>query len=588
MLENNGSDGGGSSRGSKKYLANKFGRAFDTILEDYNPDKYIDDENLYIPRIHQDKVDAYNAYAIKEAHFEYEKSLNIQPLTHSDSIILPTYRERWLAYLLSMQWDRVYLVLFSIWCILYGITMDKYLIQLSHYTSHVNVTQSQILTIISILPIFMLITALIPCLTVCVTMLTCHQSLKKSSITTMQHWSIVAIFLSQFIEFNYHEFKSLFYHHNSNRIQPLPVVQHNGAPGLDVQVPRQDGLNGNIREVDQVEDGVEGSVVDLENRRMCNESHQNKQIVPLDNSDNHKFNEERRQSMMDSTLLVHQDIDRDKAEIPDLNMDMEVNKVYPRSMFVETGEFVANLRRNMEEQQVQNEKLRKFKLQRQREQALIKDPSIKEWTCLTCNRFNSEPVLGYHDDALFVVEGDEICPRVFMKQMEHSVPKPICAHCMTPYDYAPPDCSRHIFPQKGNKITAFANYPIPHHHQQQQAGVNVTTSWYQRIRRFIKPSKFQRIEFRLPMDWRLPLYLSSQLPEPLRYDIQGPSYSLGEVVECRVQKLEWTKAKILNDRNDGFYDIRYESGEEVRRILSYLLFISSHNILFDIGELCKF
>ena len=564
----------GSSRGSRRYLANKFGRAVDTILEDYNPDKYIDDENLYVPRIHRDKVDAYNAYAVNEAHFEYEKSLKIRPISHSDSIVIPSYREKLLFYLLSMHWDRIYLVLFTVWCIIYGVTIDEYFIRLSHYSSNANFTQFQILTVISILPILMLISALIPCLTVCCSMGLCHNMLKKTSIRTMRSWSIVAIFISQFLEFNYHEIQALLKYSKSNRIQPLPVVRDPMAPQLNDEDLNHHSNGPGTRDPARSPDGDVHSI-DIENPGVSNEGGQQRiaasVIFETDKAKAEDFE-------MKTEQLGHGD---DSREVPDMDssdFDVEVNKVYPRSMFIETGEFVAGLRQVIEEQENHNERNRKLKMKMKREQAILKDPRMKEWTCVTCNRFNFEPALGYHDEDLFVVEGDEICPRVFMKQMEHSIPKPICSHCMTPFDYIPPDCSRHLFPQKGNKITAFANYPIPHH---LRANVNLGIPWHQRMKRFIRPDTFRKINFRLPMDWRLPLYLSSQLPEPLRYEIQGPSFLLGEAIECRVQKLEWTKATIVNDRRDGYYDICYESGEEVGRHIE--IFVNPKIISFLIG-----
>ena len=564
-MENPGGDG--SSRGSRKYLANKFGRAVDTYLDDYNPDKYIDDENMYLPRIHREKVDAYNAFAMDQAHVEYEKSLKIQKFRRTDSSLRPSFRELFISSLLSMHWDRFYIILFTIWCILYGVTLDEYFMNLSYYNSTVKVSQSQILLFISILPILMLIAALIPCFTVCLTMLTCHHTLKKASIRTMQRWSIVAIFLSQFIEFNSHEFKPLFQFLKKNRIQPLPTAQHPLVPQPDVEAngpegsaadPLENTEHAAHRDVHRVSD-------DVEYHRRSDEGDQQRQSPSntVENVGDVVDNSSKRLTEKSTFGLLHHDMNES-------DLDAEVNKLYPKSMFIETGEFVAGLRQALEEQQGHDEIQRKLKLQMRRKQALLKDPRLKEWTCVTCNRFNSEPVHGYHDEDVFVVEGDEVCPRVFMKQMEHSTLKPICAHCMTPYDYIPPDCSRHLFPQKGNKITAFANYPIPHHHRTE---VNVGTTLYQRIKRLIRPNILQKIQFRLPMDWRLPLYISSQLPEPLRYEIQGSSFLLGEVIECRVQKLEWTKASIVKDHSDGFFDICYESGEEVGVIWLLLTFI---------------
>lgn len=47
-------------------------------------------------------------------------------------------------------------------------------------------------------------------------------------------------------------------------------------------------------------------------------------------------------------------------------------------------------------------------------------------------------------------------------------------------------------------------------------------------------------------DWRLPLYLASKFPDVARSSLlPGEFLEVGEIVECRVQKSDWNRARIL-------------------------------------------
>ena len=557
---------GASQRSSRKYLANKFGRVVDTLLEDYNPDKYIDDENLYVPRIHPDTVNVYNNWVLNHLVVESPNPLTSLPSSHSNSMILPSYSQRIVSLLVSMHWDKMYLLCLFLWCILFGLTLDKYLLEIFRYSPNSGIIQSQILLVISVFPMLMFISAIIPSLTVWVSFLTCHSTLRQIASRNVQNWSIVAIFLAQFLEFNSMELKLLLKMFQSKRVQPLHEAVKLSEAQLEVGSQNQSGHQTAHQEKHN-------------DQRLMPESADIENPVNISGSIDHDEVE----GITRVKPLSLQNTESLEITSPNSSRDESRDyPLYPPSMFAETGEFVARIRHVLQEKQSHDEKQRKHQLQLRRQQALLKDPRLVEWTCCTCNRHNSEPVHGYHEEDIFVVEDDEISPKVFMKQMEHSTPKPICSHCLTPYDYKPPDCSKHLFPQEGNRTSAFAHYPIPHNHH---SDANRSSSCFHLLRRTIRPSPYQRILYRLPMDWRLPLYLSSQLPEPLRYDLQGGSYAKGEVVECRVQKLEWTKGMIVNDHRDGYYDIRYESGEEVEFEVEMY---SARNFNGLLGELHQF
>ena len=54
-------------------------------------------------------------------------------------------------------------------------------------------------------------------------------------------------------------------------------------------------------------------------------------------------------------------------------------------------------------------------------------------------------------------------------------------------------------------------------------------------------------------------------PEPFRVVLAPDErYREGEIVECRQQKAAWTRAKILYVRFNNTYDVKYDTGDEVR------------------------
>ena len=58
-------------------------------------------------------------------------------------------------------------------------------------------------------------------------------------------------------------------------------------------------------------------------------------------------------------------------------------------------------------------------------------------------------------------------------------------------------------------------------------------------------------------DWRLRKFLSSKFPElPRQEKPPHEFYHVGEIVECKLQKSEWSRAKIILARPSHTYDIK--------------------------------
>jgi len=69
----------------------------------------------------------------------------------------------------------------------------------------------------------------------------------------------------------------------------------------------------------------------------------------------------------------------------------------------------------------------------------------------------------------------------------------------------------------------------------------------------------------LKNDWRLEKFVNSRFPELPRYVLKpGELHQIGEIIECRQQKFEWSRARIMNVHANNTYDIRYDPGDEIR------------------------
>jgi len=66
-------------------------------------------------------------------------------------------------------------------------------------------------------------------------------------------------------------------------------------------------------------------------------------------------------------------------------------------------------------------------------------------------------------------------------------------------------------------------------------------------------------------DWKLRLYVRDRFPEVPRF-VLGPedTFEDGDIVECRQQKSDWSRARVVKVRVNRLVDLKYDSGEEIR------------------------
>jgi hypothetical protein len=162
-------------------------------------------------------------------------------------------------------------------------------------------------------------------------------------------------------------------------------------------------------------------------------------------------------------------------------------------------------------------------------------------------------------------------------------------HCYTYADYKPPLGSAHLFPHNPNPHAAFYNYPK---YVAVQGGVKAGAGYrfVSILESFlfgIRNNATSKLAFN---DWRLRFYAADRFPEIPRQvlkvdkalaigasaeDLEGGAgdietgaeadpLEVGEIVECRLQKSEWSRCRIMNVRVMQMYDIKYDTGEELR------------------------
>jgi hypothetical protein len=202
----------------------------------------------------------------------------------------------------------------------------------------------------------------------------------------------------------------------------------------------------------------------------------------------------------------------------------------------------------------------------QRKEALVTD--WHEWKCLVCGQKNRRPrhPINLSFTPAFYEKG------VYLKKIhadlipDHDMPS--CSKCFTLANYQPRLCTAHIFPHYKHPYEAFNNYPevVPYRESTSKfkTFLNKTISCFFGQRNH--PDSRLMIN-----DWRMSIYLSSRFPLIPR-PIKDPNdlYEIGEIIECKKQKMNWSRGRIIESRGmstgNHVYDIIYDTGDEIRLI----------------------
>jgi len=196
-----------------------------------------------------------------------------------------------------------------------------------------------------------------------------------------------------------------------------------------------------------------------------------------------------------------------------------------------------------------------------REERKVKDWA--EWKCVVCKRKNRRP---RYPAPAFQVGFDtkgEFYKRVFaIITPDKKMPR--CTKCFSYMDYQPPMGSAQMFKHYGRQYNAFENYPKTVRIQSALLPTPLDQT-YNEVMSFFFGRRNNMSSKLLYNDWRLRLWAASKVPEnPRPIKPIDELFEVGEVIECTLQKSEWSRARIFVAHDTRCYDIRYDSGEEIR------------------------
>ena len=224
------------------------------------------------------------------------------------------------------------------------------------------------------------------------------------------------------------------------------------------------------------------------------------------------------------------------------------------------------LRRKKELKRLKKEKKEQRRKAREAAAVVVEEPDpieYMEWTCTVCSKFNKlprHPEVGA--DVIFGESG--VYYKRMYAQIQHRRDMPTCVKCHTYADYKPPEGTAHLFPHNPNPHAAFENYPpsIEIHSGLKIDKLSIYTNHVKSFLFGLRNSMESKV---MKNDWRLRKFVMDRFPEVPKQKLQpGESYELGEIIECRQQKFEWTRARIIQVRTNRTYDIRYDYGDEIR------------------------
>lgn len=114
-------------------------------------------------------------------------------------------------------------------------------------------------------------------------------------------------------------------------------------------------------------------------------------------------------------------------------------------------------------------------------------------------------------------------------------------------------CNKHLITDIPEPYAAFQNYPV--------SVPRLPRHWLLRAYDLVMSFFFGRRNHPdsklMTNDWRMSIYLSSMFPEIKRHTKKPEEfYQIGEIVECKLQKSDWCRARITDAKSSRAYDIK--------------------------------
>lgn len=198
-----------------------------------------------------------------------------------------------------------------------------------------------------------------------------------------------------------------------------------------------------------------------------------------------------------------------------------------------------------------------------------------EWMCIVCgleNKKSKSSLIESHPNLVFGSIGQYYIRNYVTIQIQKDF-HPKCEKCFTSCNYQPNASTLHLFPRSKQQFNTFANYPKTPH---SNLHPHLLRRCYNKIVSCLFGIRNDQESKLLFNDWRLYKYIASILEEvPRPSKSMNDFYQLGEIIECQLHKVDWTRARVIKVHENRLYDIHYTSGETLRYVDEKLLRLPS-------------
>lgn len=553
-------------------------------------DKYVDDISLYKPRIprgqryeHWKKIN--NLNLPKKQHIVDKDCWMSQELGVKYSYTaFPAPVRYAVHFCTSNYWDHFYINMLIIWLILIVFFVDGWA---KHYIP-ILVTMNAGNALVLLPPLAAFMTQLFPLFGTVLLMHNCYDCMHFYAAENFQNWAIASCLIAQYIEYFYYggrrranEAGRSTIGHPPNFIPPwrrkIYAKISSVLPKSYAKIHSSTLTSQDQGDEDDVERGS-GSGSDGEHNNEGKEDEDG-------DEDNEDGEDEENEEEQEQEEEEENEENEEEAEDEDEQDDEEDDDEDEGSDEDESGEGddeddeEAQRRRALEAEMPDSNALKapghllQDILGESFQPKVVDPPSDDEdvewveWTCIVCAQENRRPSV-IDEPGWTIAFGER---GRFLKQtyaiMNQNTSKPTCRKCFTPFDYQPPPASAHLFPHNPEPFAAFAAYPpapkFPHGLPIEQEEFRF--KYVEPLRSFFHGIQNHPQSKLLFNDWMLRKWVRDVMPEINRYKLRsGETYQVGEIVESKVQKVDFCRARVIAIRKNRTYDIRYDMGDEVR------------------------
>ncbi len=518
-------------------------------------DSYVDDITLYKPKITREQ--RYNYW--KQLVLLNKKTKKKLQGYGADETYLyelsqfPSIWPKLWYFFSSAYWDQLYLNSFFIFLILCFFCVDRYGQSLVPIIATFN-ANNQLLVLASLA---MFVSQLIPFLGTLFFVNFCYDLLTLMASREFQHWSFVSALTCQYVQY--------FFYSGRGRSDQAGKCRYGqkenweklsqSMKSMKEEVKNNCFLCQRTHAQVHTEEESGDDVDDVHNEATF--GNEEGDIEAGNNKSKGKRNRRRSSTeTVDSKLKKTKSIiiKAPKKKVDDKEAGFDINTLLKKRTLL-----------GQQEAEEEEKRLAELKALEEQEELLHPEDYI-DWKCIVCatdnhaRQYIKEPPV----NIVFGERGKQY--KTLYTRLLWDSNKAKCKRCHTVYDYVPPEATAHLFPHNPNPYVAFKNYPmnsiIQHGLKRDERSI-----FFSKIKSFFYGLTGHPFSKYMLNDWKLKKYVANEFPPLLRYELPSKKhfYEIGEIIECKQQKLEWQRAKIIDIHHiNHTYDIKYDLGDELR------------------------